>query len=107
MSILKKEEYTISYSKFEHLLHEISFKKRKFCATNFLRENQIKILMPEYLKDLIMMYNTNMGVNSDSHYFEGVEILPHYVNEVVIYKTQFYPKKENILPEIVNLSIYE
>ncbi|AMA48972.1 hypothetical protein [Flavobacterium covae] len=90
--------YETTEDKLHNLISEIGRKTYDVLENTDGRRENIKILMPEWLKELIINYNrANVSINLQhkSNEIYGCEVLPNYQNEIVIYNKYFNPKHES------------
>ena len=79
-----------------------------FNGLNLQRED-LRILMPEWI--LFIMQNNISGLNRFStavngfrnNKIFGIEVYPHFKNEIVVYTTKFYYNEELYGPKIIEL----
>ncbi|QYS86320.1 hypothetical protein JJC03_15580 [Flavobacterium oreochromis] len=90
--------YETTADKLHNLITEIGQKTFDVLDNTDGRQENIKVLMPEWLRELIEAYNRqNISINSPHKNKEiyGYEVLPNYQNEIVIYNKYFNPKESS------------
>jgi hypothetical protein len=88
-----------------------SFVLNSICTFNELglQREDLRVLMPEWI--LFIMQNNISGLNRFSNAVNGfrnnkifgIEVYPHFKNEIVVYITKFYNNEELYGPKIIEI----
>lgn len=101
-------EYKITTDQSSSILKFIAQSLYEFQHYN-IEKKEIKVLMPEYA--LFIMLN-NIGVLNwypnavnelRNNKIFGIEVYPHFKNEIVVYTTKFYNNEELYGPKIIEI----
>lgn len=93
----------ITHSLIENIFNFIKRSSYELENSNYFQE-EIKVMMPNYLKRNLQEYynNTMTSCTEDSTLF-GLEILPHYKDEVVVFYENYFKTTNHF--KILNLEL--
>lgn len=84
---MSTKKIEIKYDTLEFIMHQIENNILELKRKN--DSDDLKILMPKWIKACFRMHFQNKLGSRDFNYLYGVEIIPHYKNEIVVFNDNY------------------